>query len=312
MELGYGRAPYARFQPMKVMLLTLQEEPPSADIYKDKSYEFSSGYHSLIKKCLRKDPSKRLSAKKLLEDKFFKQAKDRNYIVEHLVKKLPPPPPIESFQNQRIHICSAKINHDQARVEKNKPVSVGSWEFDKAEFEEFKRKANEQDEDIRANRLKAIDSSYHQQGNSTPNSPDSGTNTPQHSNQPSGDQQQGEHREGRFFVSDDDGNAQQDQQDHQDQQGDGQLPEFHDQVDRQPSTNDGDNNNAEVLHFNQDFNDQEDNQDQQSFHPDEQQEVDGEDAEQVGRFSIMDEEYDSNNNAHNNAQQPNHPGYGCI
>lgn len=54
MELGYGRAPYARFQPMKVMLLTLEEEPPQCDIYKDESYKFSKNYHSMISKCLRK------------------------------------------------------------------------------------------------------------------------------------------------------------------------------------------------------------------------------------------------------------------
>ncbi len=59
MELGYGRAPYSQFQPMKVLLLTLQEEPPTCEIYKDNSYKFSKHYHSLIAKCLRKDPTKR-------------------------------------------------------------------------------------------------------------------------------------------------------------------------------------------------------------------------------------------------------------
>lgn len=50
LELAYGRAPYAKFPPMKVMVLTLQEDPPTAEIYKDHSYEFSSNFHSMISK----------------------------------------------------------------------------------------------------------------------------------------------------------------------------------------------------------------------------------------------------------------------
>ena len=50
LELAYGYAPYAKFQPMKVMLLTLQEEPPTADIYKDTSNTFSKHFHSLVEK----------------------------------------------------------------------------------------------------------------------------------------------------------------------------------------------------------------------------------------------------------------------
>jgi len=74
-------------------LLTLQEEPPTCEIYKDNSYKFSKSLASMIEKCLKKDPSKRyvvdptvfsilrtgwlrLSAAKLLEHKFFKKARD--------------------------------------------------------------------------------------------------------------------------------------------------------------------------------------------------------------------------------------------
>jgi serine/threonine-protein kinase OSR1/STK39 len=138
MELGFGRAPYAKFQPMKVMLLTLQEDPPSADIYKDDTYKFSKNFHSMISKCLRKDPKKRPSAKKLLEHKFFKVAEDNNYIFQHLVRRIP-----ENRLNgtdlsasERPHICKEKTIIDAAKTEKSKPVSVGSWIFDKGKFKQ--------------------------------------------------------------------------------------------------------------------------------------------------------------------------------
>lgn len=142
MELAFGRAPYAKFQPMKVMLLTLSEEPPTCEIYKDNSYEFSSAFHEMISKCLRKDASKRRNAKKLLEHKFFKKAKDKAYIIEKIVKKLPPRPETK----EKIHICKEKTVTDAQKIEKSKPVSVGSWVFDKDEFEEFKRLEREREE----------------------------------------------------------------------------------------------------------------------------------------------------------------------
>jgi serine/threonine protein kinase len=50
LELGYGRAPYASLHPMKVMLATLQEEPPTAAIYRDNSYQFSKHFHEFVAK----------------------------------------------------------------------------------------------------------------------------------------------------------------------------------------------------------------------------------------------------------------------
>lgn len=87
LELAYGRAPYALFPPMKVLILTLQEEPPTADIYKDPSYKFSSDFHKFVAKCLRKDPKDRRSAEGLLEkfDKLFKKACTKEELRQRIV-----------------------------------------------------------------------------------------------------------------------------------------------------------------------------------------------------------------------------------
>lgn len=89
MEIAFGHAPYAKFEPLKVMLLTLQEEPPTCDFYEDQSTKFSKHFASLIKTCLNKNPAKRPNATKLLTAKFFQKAKEPSYIVEHLISKLP-------------------------------------------------------------------------------------------------------------------------------------------------------------------------------------------------------------------------------
>jgi serine/threonine protein kinase len=163
MELAYGRAPYAKFPPMKVMVLTLQEEPPTADIYKDHSYEFSSHFHSMVAKCLRKDPSKRPSVKKLLEHKFFKSARDKQYLVDKIIKKMP----VKRFpaNPKLLNICELRhrtVARDVDDGEKGKPVSVGSWVFDKNEFDQLKLQATLEKESSGSHvaRVASVQASY--------------------------------------------------------------------------------------------------------------------------------------------------------
>lgn len=124
LELAYGHAPYAKFQPMKVMLMTLQEEPPTAEIYSHfNQSSFSKHFHSMVSKCLKKDPTKRPSAKKLLEHKFFRLARDAQYVVDTVVKQMPTieyTSPIEEFAKTRANTSPAA---DPATM-------PGSWVFD--------------------------------------------------------------------------------------------------------------------------------------------------------------------------------------
>ncbi|KAJ0785326.1 putative protein kinase STE-STE20-Fray family [Helianthus annuus] len=87
LELAHGHAPFSKYPPMKVLLMTLQNAPPGLDYERDK--KFSKSFKQMIASCLVKDPSKRPSAKKLLKHSFFRQAKSNEFIARKLLEGLP-------------------------------------------------------------------------------------------------------------------------------------------------------------------------------------------------------------------------------
>jgi len=89
MELAFGSAPYAQFLPMKVLMLTLQNDPPTIDVYPDQSHKFSSTFTDMLKLALVKDPKKRKMASEILKHSFFSKAKEIDYIKSQFVKSLP-------------------------------------------------------------------------------------------------------------------------------------------------------------------------------------------------------------------------------
>lgn len=83
LELARGYAPYAKFPPMKVLILTIQEDPPSLDSYTDDDdddltddEEYSKSFRNLVQLCLQKNPARRPSCQDLLQGKFLSPIND--------------------------------------------------------------------------------------------------------------------------------------------------------------------------------------------------------------------------------------------
>ena len=116
LELANGHAPYAKFPPMKVLMLTLQNAPPTLD--RDRTlYKYSKSFKEMIDSCLQKDPTKRPTAEKLLQHPFFKSAKKPQYLVTTLLQDLIP------VTDRKHHINSVYADEKPAEVDNDE------WDF---------------------------------------------------------------------------------------------------------------------------------------------------------------------------------------
>ncbi|XVF14095.1 hypothetical protein REPUB_Repub09cG0027800 [Reevesia pubescens] len=88
LELAHGHAPFSKYPPMKVLLMTLQNAPPGLDYERDK--RFSKSFKDLVATCLVKDPKKRPSSEKLLKHHFFKHARTFDYLAHSILDGLAP------------------------------------------------------------------------------------------------------------------------------------------------------------------------------------------------------------------------------
>ncbi|XWS12256.1 hypothetical protein CRYUN_Cryun37aG0073900 [Craigia yunnanensis] len=148
LELAHGHAPFSKYPPMKVLLMTLQNAPPGLDYERDR--KFSKSFKQMIASCLVKDPSKRPSAKKLLKHSFFKQARSNDYIARTLLDGLPAlGDRIQALKRKEEDMLAQKEMPDGEKEELSQNEykrGISGWNFN---LEDMKAKASLiQDEDL--------------------------------------------------------------------------------------------------------------------------------------------------------------------
>ncbi|XP_047310480.1 serine/threonine-protein kinase BLUS1 isoform X1 [Impatiens glandulifera] len=151
LELAHGHAPFSKYPPMKVLLMTLQNAPPGLDYERDK--RFSKSFKELVAACLVKDPKRRPSSEKLLKHSFFKHARSTDYLARTILDGLAP-------LGERFRILQAKeanfLEQNKALYEDKEHLSqqeyirgISAWDFN---LEDLKsRAALIQDDDVISN-----------------------------------------------------------------------------------------------------------------------------------------------------------------
>lgn len=142
LELANGQAPYAKYPPMKVLMLTLQHDPPKLDRTRTK-HKYSRQFQQMIEMCLIKDPTKRASTDKILEHAFFKQAKQKQYLRKSILDKLP------SLEERAIRRRS---------IPSREPEKGISWDFSSIEDQVISQKENLPPSEVSAHRKSGMKS----------------------------------------------------------------------------------------------------------------------------------------------------------
>ncbi|KAL6911617.1 hypothetical protein ACP4OV_000422 [Aristida adscensionis] len=150
LELAHGHAPFSKYPPMKVLLMTLQNAPPGLDYERDK--KFSRSFKQMIAMCLVKDPSKRPSAKKLLKQPFFKQARSIDFVGRKLLEGLPGlGARYQALKDKDQDLVAQKKMPDGKKEELSQDEykrGISSWNFDLDDLKSQASLATECDDSI--------------------------------------------------------------------------------------------------------------------------------------------------------------------
>ncbi|XP_048533079.1 serine/threonine-protein kinase cst-1-like isoform X4 [Triticum urartu] len=127
LELAHGHAPFSKYPPMKVLLMTLQNAPPGLDYDRDR--KFSKSFKEMVAMCLVKDQTKRPTAEKLLKHSFFKNTKAPQLTVKSILTDLPPLwDRVKALQQKdAAHLASSE---QEALSMSEYQRGVSAWHFD--------------------------------------------------------------------------------------------------------------------------------------------------------------------------------------
>ncbi|KAG4958203.1 hypothetical protein JHK87_034836 [Glycine soja] len=132
LELAHGHAPFSKYPPMKVLLMTIQNAPPGLDYDRDK--KFSKYFKEMVAMCLVKDQTKRPSAEKLLKHSFFKHAKPPELSVKKLFADLPPlwnrVKALQLKDAAQLAVKKMPSTEEEAISRSQYQRGVSSWNFD--------------------------------------------------------------------------------------------------------------------------------------------------------------------------------------
>ncbi|KAI3787545.1 hypothetical protein L1987_42094 [Smallanthus sonchifolius] len=152
LELAHGHAPFSKYPPMKVLLMTIQNAPPGLDYDRDK--RFSKSFKELVAMCLVKDQTKRPTAEKLLKHSFFKQAKPPELSVKKLFADLQPlwhrVKALQIKDAAQLALKKMPSSEREALSQSEYQRGVSAWNFDVQDLK-FKASLLQDDDEIQDN-----------------------------------------------------------------------------------------------------------------------------------------------------------------